>query len=114
MSSTLKQRIGIRLKAARIGRSLTQEQLADKIGRTVEAISNIERAVSLPSIETLERLSRHLDVPLKDFFDDAKSSRESARKTELKSQMRDLMDSLNDRDLEVAVRQLSALADRHG
>jgi transcriptional regulator with XRE-family HTH domain len=48
----------MRLQAARRQRGLTQEELAFKINKTAESISNIERGIQLPSIETLARLSR--------------------------------------------------------
>lgn len=46
----------------------SQAQLAEKIGRTVEAVNKIERGLSAPSFETLEALSRALAVPVGRFF----------------------------------------------
>jgi transcriptional regulator with XRE-family HTH domain len=62
MANGLKQLIGTRLQAARRQRGLTQEELAFKINKTAESISNIERSIQLPSIETLADLARELGI----------------------------------------------------
>ena len=51
-----KEAIGYRIKLAREEAGLTQEQLAEKIGRSTQFISTIERGVAGPSIETIIRL----------------------------------------------------------
>lgn len=52
------------LIAARLKRNLTQAQLAKKAGTKQSAISRIESMGSLPSVSTLRKLSKALDVPL--------------------------------------------------
>ena len=109
----LKRVIGLQVKAARRGKGLTQEQLADMIGRTVETVSNIERAQTLPTLDTLARLSRSLDVPLRDFFgDEGGFERTSRRRLELELHIRELVRSLSDDDLELAIGQVGLLAKR--
>ena len=56
----------IRLK--RNGRGLTLEQLAEKIGRDWSYLSQIERGMAVPSIETLTRLAEALNLPMSDLF----------------------------------------------
>lgn len=51
-----KEAIGYRIKLAREQAGLTQEQLAERIGRSTQFISTIERGVAGPSIETVIRL----------------------------------------------------------
>lgn len=51
-----KEAIGYRIKLAREQAGMTQEQLAEKIGRSTQFISTIERGVAGPSIETVIRL----------------------------------------------------------
>ena len=107
-------RLGSQLRAIRRRRGLTQEQLADLIGRSTDAVSNLERGVSLPSFETLDRLSQRLDVPIREFFDLPEGRETSARRQELLATLADLARSMSDGDLEVAVRQVEALVGREG
>ncbi len=67
MKST-KQLLALRLKELRKSRGLTQEKLAELIGRDTKHISKLEIAGSYPSVETLERISNALNVELKDIF----------------------------------------------
>lgn len=62
------RQIGKRLRAFRLERQLTQEQLAEMIDRTVETISNLERGISLPSRATLHRLAQCLQVSPEDLL----------------------------------------------
>lgn len=108
MAMDLKQRLGARLRAFRQERKLTQEQIAEAIERTPEAISNIERGQSLPSLDTLERLAKALDVPLAEFFDKDETSTNRQR-IELESRLRVLAQTMSDEDLEISVGQAEVL-----
>lgn len=66
--SELKKIFGKKLRRIRRGKDLTQEQLAEAIGVTPEFLSNMERGVNGASFETLEKLSRVLEVPVDEFF----------------------------------------------
>ncbi|WP_211104175.1 helix-turn-helix transcriptional regulator [Azospirillum sp. Sh1] len=113
MPLSLKQRVGLRVKEARVARGLTQEALADLVGRTVEAVSNIERGRTFPTIETLEQLGRHLDVPIQYFFEGADQSIEDKRFI-LEGRVKAIARKLNQEDLELAVLQLTAILEvRH-
>lgn len=48
---------------------MTQENLAEKIGVSVEFISNVERGINAPSFETLEKMANVFKVKYKDLFD---------------------------------------------
>ncbi len=65
----LKKKFGKRLQNLRREAGITQEQLADKTGLTVESISNIERGLYGPKFENLERIAAVLKVPVKELFD---------------------------------------------
>lgn len=69
MMSDLRARFGERLKRLRQQRGMTQEQLAEASKLSVDFVSQIERGVSAPSFESLERLAKALDVAVKDCFD---------------------------------------------
>ncbi len=67
--SAIEKRIGGKITEIRLERELTQPELAERINVSVETISRMERGVSFPSLKTIEKISRALDVPLKSFFD---------------------------------------------
>lgn len=113
MTAQLKRVIGIRVKTARKNQHISQSALAEKVGRTKETISNIERGLTAPTIETLERLGKALDVPLVEFFEGYDSTRTDIRHLELETAIRDLLKHLTLRDLKIAQQQILALANRN-
>lgn len=109
---SLKLRVGGRLREIRKSRGLTQERLAERIERSVDAVSALERGLALPSFETLEKLADVLDVPVRDFFD----VEEDASEARVRMLTRLMMHAraLSDADLEIAVEQIGLLARRRG
>lgn len=112
MDATLKQQIGLALRAARKRGSLTQEELAERIGKSPEAISNIERGQALPTLGTLIDLSVALNEPLSRLVEGLSAeSPKPANRLRLELQLRSVIDQLDDRTLEVALKQISALGE---
>ncbi len=109
MGIDLKQAIGVRVKAARNAHDLSQSELAERIDRTKETISNIERALSAPNIETLERLSGVLDVPMVEFFEGYDRPNTNKKRLELEMDIRELLKQLSVSELKIAKKQISAL-----
>jgi transcriptional regulator with XRE-family HTH domain len=108
---TLKRRVGHRIRLARKRRGLSQEELAERVERSTEAISSIERGIALPNFLTLERLARALDVPVREFFDiGPESARDNPRRSRIVVELVEAASSLNDADLELALEQVQALA----
>lgn len=58
----LARRIGARLREARMARGLTQEQVAESIRVSTEFYRRMESGRALPSVRTLRRLVRCLQV----------------------------------------------------
>lgn len=56
--------IGCQVRASRLRRGLTQEQLAEQAGLSVPYISHIERAAKRPSLEALVRIAAALELTL--------------------------------------------------
>lgn len=104
-----RDRVSLRIKTIRKRRRLTQDQLAEKIGRTGDAVSQLERGLSLPSFETLERLAQALDVPIRDFFDSDRTEGGSAQRQKLLAEVIDLAGRMTEKDLQVAVQVLEAV-----
>ena len=67
--SDLERRIGGKITEIRLSKRLTQAQLAEKVGVSIETISRMERGINFPSLKTLENIADALDEHLKTFFD---------------------------------------------
>ncbi len=65
----LKVQFGKRLQVLRREVGVTQEQLANETGLTVESISNMERGIFGPKFDNLEKIAKTLEVPVKDLFE---------------------------------------------
>lgn len=62
--------IGERLRALRETKSLSQGEIEKRTGLLRCYISRVENGHTVPSIETLEKLARALEVPLYQLFYD--------------------------------------------
>lgn len=69
MALSLRRQFGIRLKAIRRERKLTQEQFAELVGISVDFLSLIERGINAPSFEVLEQMAGRLQRPVRELFD---------------------------------------------
>ena len=109
----LKTYIGLQIRHHRKLKGLTQEQLAERVEKAVETISNVERGHTRTGLETLERIALTLDVPLGVFFTGAEdASGLSAQRREKELQIQEIVRSLPDSYLDTAKGQLELLA-RH-
>lgn len=64
----LQKKLGQRIAHLRRAKKLTQEQLAEAVGCSVEFISLVERGVNAPSIAGLEKFARVLKVEVQELF----------------------------------------------
>ena len=70
--------IGDRLRAARTARKLSLRGLADRLGVSPSLISQVERGLAKPSVNTLYAMARELDVSLDELlFVDARVDRDA-------------------------------------
>jgi transcriptional regulator with XRE-family HTH domain len=60
---------GRRVRALRKAKGLSQEALADAIGRSVDTVSNVERGVLATRLATAQAIAEALGVTLRDVFD---------------------------------------------
>lgn len=65
----LKKKLGQRINYFRVKAGLTQEELAEKIGRSQRQISLIEIGSSYPSPETVVKISQTLNCSVSELFD---------------------------------------------
>ena len=61
--------IGTKIKQLRFRASLTQEQLAEKLGLSAQAVSKWENSVAMPDISLLPELAGIFGVSIDDLFD---------------------------------------------
>ncbi len=66
--SELKENFGNRLQTLRLEAKMTQEELADQVGVTIESISNIERGIFGPKFDNLEKIADALNISVKELF----------------------------------------------
>jgi transcriptional regulator with XRE-family HTH domain len=66
--SQLREKFGQRVRFMRSKRGLTQEQLAERAGISVDFLSLIERGKSSPSFENLDELADALEMSVAELF----------------------------------------------
>ncbi len=66
------QKFGKKIKIERIMRDLTMEQLAEKANLGTTTIASVERGISSPTLETIEKLANALGFKMHELliFDD--------------------------------------------
>ena len=64
----LQKKLGRRIAELRRSKKLTQEQLAESLGCSVEFMSLVERGVNAPSVAGLADFARVLKVEVRDLF----------------------------------------------
>ncbi|MEC5340773.1 helix-turn-helix domain-containing protein [Enterococcus casseliflavus] len=62
------EHIGENIKKYRVRRSLSQQDLANEIGIAVQSLSKVERGLTFPSYENLEKIMKVLDVTPNQLF----------------------------------------------
>jgi transcriptional regulator with XRE-family HTH domain len=91
------ENLGARLRTARTRRGLTQQQLAERVGLSIESISRAERGVITPTIWTLKDLAKALSIPLLDLVEGGPTStRATMQRGECLDELRELDDATLD------------------
>ena len=67
--ATLRKQFGARLRQIRAQRGMTQERFAETLNLSVDFLSLIERGISAPSFETLEKMAKRLKISVADMFE---------------------------------------------
>ena len=68
---SLQKRLGLNIAARRKSLGWTQEYLAQHMGVDTETISRIERAVTAPSLKSIEKLAGLLTITIADLLNEA-------------------------------------------
>lgn len=110
VTKDLKLIVGARLRAARKSAGMTQSRLAEACGRTVEAISNIERGISLPPLDVLDLAADALGVTLADLVETPRERGNLQERAVLEAEGRAVLAKLPVAHLRAAAGQLALLA----
>ncbi len=107
---SIKIEIGNKVKAWRQGLNLTQEEFAFRIEKSVDTVSAIERGKNFPSYETVEAMSKALNMPISEFyrFTDDVSNPKSRDINEIVA----MLYTLNERDLQIIKGQVEVFMKR--
>jgi transcriptional regulator with XRE-family HTH domain len=97
VKADLKASFGNKVRALREAQRFTQDELADRIGRSVDTVSNIERGIYATRIEVAGRIAQALKVDLAELFDFRDNAKPSADR-EHRRIVRNLTSLLNDLD----------------
>jgi transcriptional regulator with XRE-family HTH domain len=92
--------IGLRLQLFRKQKHLTQEELATKIDKSKDTISNIERGLAFARIETLIDICNELEIELKDLFDVNISNDITTKKAKQIRQILEILTSSNQEQID--------------
>lgn len=65
---TIRERFGDRVRQLRIEHNMTQQELAEASSLSLDYISLIERGKRSPSLESIECISKALDIAVSDLF----------------------------------------------
>jgi transcriptional regulator with XRE-family HTH domain len=66
--ATTELQLGPRIRSLRQARSITLRELAERAGVTESFLSQVEREVTSPSIATVQRIARGLDLAIAELF----------------------------------------------
>lgn len=97
--STLRRQVGLLIKRHRDRAGLSQAELGDRVGKSLETIGRIERGKLSPGLDTLEAIATALQVDLRDLFGAGEFSAKTRREDPL-AKLMDRVLSLSDEDAE--------------
>ena len=98
-----KKLLGKRIKEIRKSAGFTQEKLADAVGIDITTLSGIESGRNFPSLVTLEKIAKNLDVALIALFD----FNHFLSVNEMKIQITDNIDNFSDDDIKMIYKMLN-------
>lgn len=109
MGADLKTYIGLQVRTARLKKSWTQEQLAERVDKAVETISNIERGNTWSGIPTLAKLGHALDIPIREMFPEEGDLRKTSNRLSNEAELETVSGTLSDVDLQTVLKVTRSL-----
>lgn len=112
MVKSLKERIGAAVRAARADAELTQEELAERIGRHADSVSLIERGRTLPTLDMLVELAAALNLSINELVPTTIPEKsKSTRRVRLEAEIAQLLKSVPEKRLEAVRDQVRMIAE---
>ena len=90
------KKLGLRIKELREKQGLTQLKLAEILDMEASNLSKIERGIQIPKEESLDNISKALNVEVKELFDYT----ENINKQDLISKINTLLENSNEENLQ--------------
>ncbi|MGO7651725.1 helix-turn-helix transcriptional regulator [Rhizobium ruizarguesonis] len=105
--------IGIRIRKLRLLKKLKQRELGELIGRTEDAVSQMERGINVPTLETLVSVSRALAVSLDELVQPIENLGDSDKRRYRLAEAHASLIKMSDRQLDLATKLLDVMAAHH-
>lgn len=109
IEKTFLQTLGKRIAVLRKKKGFSQEEFAEKSGKMINTVSNIERGLTDPKTTTLLAFSKALNIPLCNLLADISGSNPPPSDT-FKSIVA-LLEKQDEKTLKTAFKQIKALAE---
>lgn len=104
----MKHLLGKNLKLWRKQRKMSQENLAFSTEISVHTISAFERGINFPRSNTIEKLSKVLNIPQADFY----NFTEKTEKQDMIKEIVGILNILKDEELKMILKQVSSFVDK--
>ena len=77
------EKIGKFIAKLRKEKNMTQEQLAEKMGVSINAVSKLERGISFPDVSLYKKLCNELNISIEELINGEKDNSESSKEKAL-------------------------------
>lgn len=103
---TIAEKFGQRIRSLRKERGMSQERLAEKSGLHNTYIGQIERGEKNPSLESIEKLSKGLDISVAELFE---TFAEKPQSTSAIKKLNEMIEKLPPKTIENLVKMVADL-----
>jgi transcriptional regulator with XRE-family HTH domain len=101
--------IGERIRFFRRAKKMTQARLAEAVGRSDDAISQFERGLNVPSVETLIALSRTFSVPVDALLTSGRPGEVAGERKDNIEQANAVLSAMSDQKVRLSLKLLRLL-----
>ena len=110
MEQIFLHQLGKRIAFLRKQKAFSQEEFAERSGKMINTISNIERGISDPKITTLLSFAQTLEVPLEALIENDQPDLKETY-SELITQITNILKKQDEHTLKIVLKQIKALVE---